>query len=485
MTGATAVPSAAPATRPTDGSRVPQQGVRQRVLMVTVVWGKWYLDAHLDLNLPSLLAPQNLPAMAAEHDLTYVLMTIAADRDRLARSPAVLALKKILTVDLRVIPDTETRDPIGAHQRAWTKATEEAKTTKSYVLYMPPDVAWSDGSFAHLSRLLASGYTAIFMTYLRVVSETFVPAMRARAAADGIALRLSGRDLVALSLDHVHPLMAAHMHDSRYFPIHPEMAVWPVPGQGLGVRCLAREMFLFDPGRIDMGSQLLVGGRFNRGDMVFIDDSDDLYAVSLAPLGKDIGWHLTPGPPDLASIARWWLIYDSPVNDLIAAAFLRWHPGGIDAARWQRRAVASHRWMRRQTALREALRVWQSLIETKSWNAAALLAVAIETRAVANAFPETDRPTVVLVPDEASIDAIMEDAATSRATLRDLLRRHVAFVDAPLSQPIEEGTWRNAAGAALHVRRVEGGLRVNGCPLLDQGQRVGRHLVCRLDGLIA
>ncbi|MBL8706940.1 MAG: hypothetical protein JNM30_18950 [Rhodospirillales bacterium] len=453
--------------------------------MVTVVWGRWYLDAHLDLNLPSLLAPQNLPMMAAEHDLTYVLMTIAADHDRLARSPAVLALKKILNLDLRIIPDTETRDPIGAHQRAWTRATEEAKRSNSYVLYMPPDVAWSDGSFAHLSRLLARDYTAIFMTYLRVVSETFVPAMRARGATDDIALRLSGRELVALSLDHVHPLMAAHMHDSRYFPVHPEMVVWPVPGQGLGVRCLAREMFLFDPGRIDMGSQLLVDGRFNRRDMVFVDDSDDLYAVSLAPLGKDIGWHLTPGPPDLASVARWWLIYDSPVNDLIAASFLRWHPGPVDAARWERRAMASHRWMRRQTALREALRLWQSLIEAKAWNAATLLALAIETRAVANAFPATDRPTVVLVPDEARIDAVMNDATTNRAALLDLLRRHVAFVDAPPRQPIEEGTWCNAAGEQLQVKRVEGRLSVNGCALLDQGQRVGRHLVCRIDGLIA
>lgn len=479
MTDAMAASSAAPATRPADGPRV-----RQRVLMVTVVWGKWYLDAHLDLNLPSLLSPDNLPIMAAEHDLTYMLMTIAADHDRLARSPAVLALKKILNLDLRVIPDTETRDPIGAHQRAWTKATEEAKSTSSYVLYMPPDVAWSDGSFAHLSRLLARDYTAIFMTYLRVVSETFVPAMRARAATDDIALRLSGRDLVALSLDHVHPLMAAHMHDSRYFPIHPEMVVWPVPGQGLGVRCLAREMFLFDPGRIDMGSQLLVNGRFNRSDMVFVDDSDDLYAVSLAPLGKDIGWHLNPGPPDLASVARWWLIYDSPVNDLIAANFLRWHSGAIDAARWERRAVASHRWIRRQTALREALRVWQSLIEAKSWNAATLLALAIETRVVADAFQETDRPTVVLVPDEASVDAVMSDATTNRAILLEILRRHVVFVDVPLRQPIEEGTWRNAAGAELRVRRAKGRLSVNGCALLDNGQRVGRHLVCRIDGMI-
>ena len=167
--------SAAPAARPPGATPV-----RQRVLMVTVVWGKWYLDAHLELNLPSLLASGNLPAMAAEHDLTYVLMTIAADHDRLAQSPAVLALKKILNLELRVIPDTETRDPIGAHQRAWTLATEEAKAANSYVLYLPPDVAWSDGSVAHLSRLLARDYTAIFMTYLRVVSETFVPAMRAR-----------------------------------------------------------------------------------------------------------------------------------------------------------------------------------------------------------------------------------------------------------------------------------------------------------------
>ena len=41
------------------------------------------------------------------------------------------------------------------------------------------------------------------------------------------------------------------------------------------------------------------------------------------------------------------------------------------------------------------------------------------------------------------------------------------------------------ADSELQVARVEGRLSVNGCALLDKGQRIGRHMVIRIDGLIA
>ncbi|MCC7047743.1 MAG: fasciclin domain-containing protein [Alphaproteobacteria bacterium] len=482
--------------RPGGATVAAASGSRQpRVLMITIVWGEWYLNAHLALNLPSLLAAGNLPAFCAAVDLTYVIMTRQVEVESVRRAPSVQALSRLMPVEIRVIAESETADPIGAHQRAWARATAEAKAMGRFVLYMPPDVAWSDGSFRHLAKLLADGYAAVFMTYLRVVSETFVPAAQQRLDPASQTLAIGGRDLVKLSLEHVHPLMAAHMYDSPYFPVHPEMLVWPVAGEGVAVRCLAREMFLFDPNRIDMTDQLLVGSGLDAGTMRFVDDSDDLYAVSLAPLGKDVEWHLNPEPADLMAVARWWLTYDSPVNDLVAANCLRWHHGETTPARWRRVDRASALWVHRMMALREGLRIWRVLIDDRAWTAAALLALALRTGAFVSALAAgRGRSAVIFVPVDGALKHLepgLSDAANGGRDLARLMRRHVVYDDAPMAALLEDGlaekgskSLRSAADEALPVSRDARGIAAGGHRLVGAGQRVGRHVVYLIDGVI-
>lgn len=468
---------------------------KQRVLMVTVVWGEWYLKALLELNLPSLLAQGNLPAFCAKADLVYVVMTRQADLETLRNAPAILALGRMMRVEFRVIAESETADPIGAHQRAWASATEEAKRNGRFVLFMPPDVAWSDGSFRHLARLMAEGHAAIFMTYLRVVSETFIPAARRHLDPAGATLSLDGRALVALSLEHVHPLMAAHMHDSPYFPVHPEMVLWPVKDEGVAVRCLARELFLFDPNRIDLSRQLLVGGGLDRGVLTFVDDSDDLYAVSLAPLGKDVEWHLKPGPVDPMAVARWWLVYDSPVNDAIAGHCLRWHRGGMTQAKWLRAERASGLWIRRMMALREGLRAWRGLVEARLWAAAALLALALRIPAFPRALKDGGgRSAIAFVPSDDALQRFQAEAGSLAGNARMLeaaIGRHVAFEEAAAAAALEDRltpgqrvTLRSAAGEDLAVLRDHQGISVNGRRVLGKGERIGRHIFYAIDGVL-
>lgn len=481
--------------RPAGATLAAMPGSQPRVLMVTIVWGEWYLNAHLGLNLPSLLAAGNLPAFCTAVDLTYVIMTRQSEAESVRRAPAVQALSRLLPVEIRVIAESETADPIGAHQRAWALATAEARSLGRFVLYMPPDVAWSDGSFRHLAKLLAGGYAAIFMTYLRVVSETFVPAARQHLDSSGQALAIGSRALVKLSLEHVHPLMAAHMFDSPYFPVHPEMLVWPVAGEGVAVRCLAREMFLFDPNRIDMTHQLLVGSGFDAGTMKFVDDSDDLYAVSLAPLGKDVEWHLNPEPADLMAVARWWLTYDSPVNDLIAANCLRWHHGETTPARWRRADRASALWVNRMMALREGLRIWRVLIDARAWTAAALLALALRTGMFASALAAgRGRSAIIFVPVDGALKHLepgLSNAANAGRDLSRLMRRHVVYDDAPMAAMLEERQpggdamrLRSATDEELAILRDAHGIVAGGHRVVGTGRRVGRHVLYLIEGVI-
>src|SRR5262249_16425199 len=141
-------------------------------------------------------------------------------------------LSELVSVDLEVIQDERRLErPIETHVEIWRDAVLQARRLGALALLMPPDVLWSDGSFAHVAGLLSRGKRGIYSAYFRVVSNTFLPDFHTRFGAHPERLAVSGSDLVALCLEHVHPIMAAHSRSSRYFPYHPEMVVWPIPDE--------------------------------------------------------------------------------------------------------------------------------------------------------------------------------------------------------------------------------------------------------------
>src|SRR2546425_9283973 len=230
------------------------------ILMVTAVWGDWHIGAHVVVNLPTLLSPQNLPALARRYPMTYRLYTRRSDVERLMTSPAMEEIARLMRVEVEILSEERLSNPIATHQWAWEQARDAARASGQFILFLPPDVAWADGSLASAAELLDAGRKAILMTYLRVVSDTFVPALDKQCQRANGAMTIAGPDMVTLALHHLHPLMAAYCHDSPYFPVHGEMVLWPVRGEGVLVRVLAREMFLYDPRAITLTPQGLMDG---------------------------------------------------------------------------------------------------------------------------------------------------------------------------------------------------------------------------------
>lgn len=469
--------------------------VRRRLLIATVVWGDWYCNHYLKLNLPSLLSPGNLPRLAMQHDVAYLVMTRAADIERLRAAPAMQHVAALVPVEFRPVPEHELAHAFNAHRANWDRATDQARRDGRMICYLPPDVMWSDGSFGHVGELISRGKNAIMGTFMRVLDESFAAEAAMRRDAASGALAIAGPELVELSLAHVHPLMAAHLHDSPYFPYHPEMVVWPVPGEGLSVRCLAREILLYDPARIALTSHMLIAGDGDPDTWHVLDDSDTFFAVSLAPLGKDIGWHLDPVPADPVEIATWWLTYDSPANGYVSSCCIRWHFRAATQARWQRIERRTAPWVARVALLREGVRAWRALMESGSIAAATLLATALRTGLLARALAKVPpgRSALILVPDEA---ALVDGEGRVRAellepgTLAALLARHVVPDEAGTARSLDqrlaagEEVLRCADGTALALRRDDRGIRIGGAFVVGPASQVGRHRLHAVDTLL-
>lgn len=470
---------------------------KNRLLVATAVWGDWHISRLLELNLPTLLARGNFPALARTCELEYIVYTSAADLPRLRAAPQVQALQALVKLEFQTISARALQAPIEAHHEYWADATERAKRAGSYILLMPPDVAWSDGSFAHVGRLLEAGKSAIFMTYLRAESESFGAALGARRSAGEMSLSVSGQDLVGIALRTLHPLMAAYLRDSEHFPIHPEMMLWAVPGEGLLCRMLAREMFVYDPARVVLNESNLLDSAMDTAAMHVIDDSDDLFGVSLAPADKEFAWYRWPRSADADEIADWWHGYDSWANDFIAAARLRWHQRPVSERAWRAKEAASDLFLRRAAVLREGRYLWRTARSQSCGVSARLIATAAASGVLARAAAGRGGGVVFLPVNRAYWDipagAIERmHAVEGAASLRRFLHAHL-LPNEGSGRPRKldellglrgQATLRMADGAEV-VLRAGGSLTVNDLRVVGGPFQSGKQLVYLLDGLLA
>jgi hypothetical protein len=391
----------------------------------------------LDVNLPSLLASDNLAAFAAHHRVTYRIFTSRRDASSIMASLAFQRARDIVPFELIEYPMEDTDNPIGMHHYLWRRSIMEAQQAGAMILFVPPDVAWSNGSFRHLSDVALQGKKAIFITYVRVVSETCIPELRRRhLSQDGAVLTAQPRCLVELALQYIHPLALTYMRDSSNFPIHPELILWSVPGEGLLMRVLVREMFAYDPALFDLNHQALLAHAPDPDDVHFVTDSDDLFALSFTPLAKDIEWYERPQRLNAPEVGSWWLRYDSPANDLVARQHFYIHSVSRSPRAWRRPELESDALIRRIKGSREILRLLSAIEQKDTLYARQVLAFALAETKLTSMIDRFG-PITLLIPQDTALRRWL-NAGEEMLSLRpsrklvDLILDHVVVGRVPL-----------------------------------------------------
>lgn len=425
----------------------------------TVVWGPWHTDVFLDVNLPSLLTAGNFEAFAARHTVLYRIQTAREDVARIEASPAYQRARQI--VQCEIVPKNVHIgiDPIGMHHMLWRQAIDDARAAHAMVLFIPPDVVWSNGAFGHIAEIAATGKSAIFMTYQRVVSETAVPAVKKlfQDPETGI-IDAPSRALVNACMEHIHPLTLTYLRDSPNFPIHPEFILWQVPGEGYLMRVLVREMFAYDPHVFDLNEQALLAHRPDPEQVHYINDSDDLFSLSLAPLSKDIEWYVRPQRLDTLSVGAWWLRYDSPANDVAVPHYFYVHAGERTPATWRAAELQSEAVIQRLRGTREVLRVISAMAASNLTYIEQIVAAAlVESRLADFVRPNGGSATILLPGAGATYRWLLDQeneladeggGATRRRMANRLLRRildHVVVGHVDL-EPGTEATFQTPLG---------------------------------------
>jgi len=441
--------------------------------ILTAVWGAWHSEIFLSLQLPTLLAAGNLPALHASVPTTYYIYTSKTDAPRFRSSPCVAALRRVLPVRIVALSDDAFRHPVETHLRIWHNGVGRARTAGAHFMPIPADMVWADGSFRSLAALLLAGKAAVYAMFVRVTYETVIEELGWRSG-DGplTSPPPTPRRLVDLALRHLHPLLAAYCRDGDHFPFHPEYVLWPVTGEGLLMRSLATTVLVFDPRRADVDHHFSLAPGVDLDEVAFIEDSDDMFGVSVTPLLKDLNWFFTRQTLDVETVGAWWNTFQGYAHDRLADVRFHFHTGGTESPAWRRAIRRSDAFVGQCRAAREMLRIGRFLRGMGFETAAQYFAVALFGGRLRRNWRWKPGPVTIFCPDDRGFDTAPE--ARRKALLepgnRDLLRRaiHAHVVQGALDLPVDgagslpDGVRHTLDGRPLVFSGASGELRVNG-----------------------
>ena len=298
----------APATVP---GRAPPSAIK----LALPAWGYRYVRQFLDVCLPTLLAPGNIPALAAALPCEFVLFTGREDAAEVAEHPAwhrlaALCPARIECIDDLVFDRSHAITITGAYTRAVRSAGAEMCDT--CFIFLAADYVLADGALANVLARVRDGASAVLAGNFQTVAEDMGPALRRRADGNGV-VAIPPRELLGLGLSHLHPASAlatvsgiGHQRDqNRLF--------WRVDGNTLIGRFYLLHMIAVRPEVSDFEISSACDYSFvpemcPSGTIAVITDSDDYLAVEMqhrAAVPGEVGWGAL-APRDLAaSLSRW------------------------------------------------------------------------------------------------------------------------------------------------------------------------------------
>jgi hypothetical protein len=195
---------------------------REPARVITMAWGERYIDDLIEITIPALLAPGNLPAFAAEFDCELVIVTETRLFDRVVRSATIAALLDF--VDLRLVPIDDLLSPWYGITLTYALVRGFAdlgpSMTRTHLVFLNADFILADGSYRKLAKMIKHGERLVVSPSYCMNLENTVDSLRRRRDPTSGALSLPPRELARIIIDNRHNTIRAKTVNQRMFRIH-------------------------------------------------------------------------------------------------------------------------------------------------------------------------------------------------------------------------------------------------------------------------
>ena len=284
----------------------------KQITLLMPVWGYQFIGRFLEFCLPTLLAPNNIPAIARELPCRFVLLSSVADEPIIRSHPAWRKLERHCVCEIRSIDDLITQ---GNHTATITLAFERALRQSgdamrdTCFIFLMSDYLVADGSLKTVLRMIAAGAGAVLAGNFQIIAEDAAPLLRQRLDLESHEIVLPPRELLRWSFAHLHPATVANIVNfGLTHNAHTNRLFWRVDES-----CLIGRFYLMHPIAIHPEtSDFVVGSSWDysfvpelcpSGNIAALTDSDDYLVVELQR--RDYEWeNLRPGPVVAAKLAQ-------------------------------------------------------------------------------------------------------------------------------------------------------------------------------------
>lgn len=319
--------------------------MRPKVKLVVAVWGEAYIERFMALALPSALAPENLPALAAGAELEVLVMTTSDGARYFEGKRAYLNLGRICRVRFLAIDDLIGSSAYGvtltlAYMRGIASVGEDMVNT--HFVFLNSDFVLADGSLRTLLRCILEGRHCVLAPSFRAVAEDVEPVLEQGVDPAATTLAMKPREMVRLALRHLHPTSMARMVNQHLVrSTHPNQLYWHVDKNTLVGRFYLIFMLCIKPERVvrtinsycDYG---FVPEFCPSGNVTILTDSDDFFMLETQGRTQELD-HLQLGTLDPTAIALSLSEWTTRGHRLAASHDLMFHsedlPPGLDATK--------------------------------------------------------------------------------------------------------------------------------------------------------
>ena len=301
------------------------------------VWGYDYVRQFLEVGLPTLLAPGNVPGVAKAVDSEFVILTSVDDEDFIREHAAFKRLREFCPADIRVIDHLITE---GNYSTTITLAyTELVRSTGSAMtdtcfFFLVADYIMADGSLMSALKLMQKGSSAVLVGNFQVSQEDAEPWLLDQLSSAGFSPALPPRQLMQWALNHLHPTTLANMVNIPFsHNSHTNRLFWRVDGTTILGRFYLMHMLCVRPELTDfiIGASCdysFVPEMCPSGNVSVLTDSDDYLVIEMQPRNHEAAF-LRPGPLRAAKLAKSLTEWTTAFHRQNAGHSLVFHAGEI------------------------------------------------------------------------------------------------------------------------------------------------------------
>lgn len=288
----------------------------KKLHLALFIYGEDYFDLCTAIVLPNLVSLiRELP-----NEIRLItelrVVTNPGGRAVLEGTPALQAIQALIPIkiaDTMVDGGYELYGGYGPMILGQARLVHEASLEGAAIIFCPPDLIWSRGSFVKIASLAQRGYRAVIGPSARGIAEELVPIFRRRIAeSDGTALSLSAADLTKLMFDHWQKINDDFFWNDEKSIFWKSYAYWRVGYRQMLMKCWQgpalflwpyREVKDYD-GWID--HRLIKSCAHSQREIYVVPDAREIQTLDLTPRDRVTG--LSRGPNKRWSLFRQLLI---------------------------------------------------------------------------------------------------------------------------------------------------------------------------------